>query len=208
MHKTRSQTPKLWAIPRKGTRFLVVSNHNQYKGISLLIVLRDMMGVGKTRKEIKRIILLEKVKVNGKLIKDEKFPLVLFDVLSLENKSYKLVIKNKKFALEETKDSEKISKVIGKKILGKDKTQINLNDGRNFLSKEKMSVGDSVVFNFKENKISKVIPLKENCEIIVISGSHIGEKGKIEKINEKTSEAETKLDEKKASLQLKRLMAI
>ncbi len=208
MHRTRNELSSLWPIPRKGTRFIVVASHNNEKGIPVLIVLREIMKAGKTKREVKRIISQEKVKINGKVIKDEKCPLMLFDVLELEEKKYKIVLKNKKFSLEETKAKEKVSKVIGKKILRDGKVQINLNDGRNFLSKEKISVGDSVVYNFVDKKVEKILPLKDNSDIIVIGGSHIGEEGKIEKINEEDSSAEVKLRKEKLNLDLERLMAI
>ncbi len=208
MHKTRNEISNLWPVARKGTRFVVTAIHNKGIGIPILIVLREIMKAGKTRSEVKRIICQEKVKINGKLIKDEKYPLVLFDILELEGKKYKVIIKNKKFSLEETKAEEKVSKVIGKKILKDGKVQINLNDGRNFLSKEKINTGDSVVYNFVDKKIENILSLKDNSNIIVIGGSHIGEEGKIEKINEKDSRAEVKLGKEKLNLDLAMLMAI
>lgn len=208
MHKTRNELSSLWPIPRKGTRFIVVASHNNENGIPVLIFLREVMRAGKTKSEVKRIISQEKVKINGKVIKDEKYPLVLFDVLELEGKKYKVIIKNKKFALEETKAKEKVSKVIGKKILRDGKVQVNLNDGRNFLSKEKIAVGDSVVYNFADKKVENILHLKDNSNVIVISGGHIGEEGKIEKINEKNSRAEVKLGKEKVNLEINSLMAI
>jgi len=208
MHKTRSEISRLWPIPRKGTKYLALASHNQNVGMPVLIVMRDLLKVGKTKKEVKRIILLEKVSVNGKKIKDEKFPLVLFDVLSVEGKSYKLVIKNRRYSLEETKELKKISKIIGKKIVPGEKAQINLNDGRNFLTTEKMKVGDSILFDFGKNKTDKVIEMKEGANVTVLDGSHIGEDGKIEKIDEKSKKAEVKLGKEKVNLDLKRLMAI
>jgi len=208
MHKTRSEISKLWPISRKGTKYLAVASHNQNAGMPVLIVMRDLLKVGKTKKEVKRIILLEKIKVNGKKINDEKFPLTLFDVLSVDEKSYKLVIKNKRYSLEETKEMKKISKIIGKKIIPGKKAQINLNDGRNFLTTEKISVGSSVLWDFGKNKIDKIIELKEGSSITVLDGSHMGEDGKIEKIDEKDKKAEVKLGKEKVNLDLKRLMAI
>jgi len=208
MHKTRSEISKLWPIPRKGTKYLVVASHNSDTGIPVLVIMRDLLKMGKTKKEVKRIILLEKVSVNGKKIKDEKFPLVLFDVLSVEDKSFKLVIKDRRFSIEETKELKKISKIAGKKIIAGKKLQINLNDGRNFLTTEKMAVGDSVLFDFGKNKVDKIIELKSGSNVLVISGSHIGEEGKIEKIDEESKKADVKLGKEKVNLDLKRLMAI
>lgn len=208
MHQTRNEVLKAWPIPRKGTRFVVVPEHNKKDGIPILIILRDILELAKTRTEVKRILRSEKIKVNGKVIKEEKFPLSLLDIISVENKSYKIILKNLKFELEETKEHAKISKIIDKKILGKGKVQINLGDGRNFISKDKLSVGDSVVFDFNEKKISKILPLKQGSSVIVISGSHRGEDGKIEKIDEEKKEAEVHLGKKKVNLKLNSLMAI
>ncbi|MBU3913465.1 MAG: hypothetical protein KKB21_03295 [Nanoarchaeota archaeon] len=206
MHRTRSEISKLWPIPRKGTKFLVVASHNQDSGIPVLVVLRDILKIGKTKREVKRVILLEKIKVNGKNIKDEKFPLGVFDVLGVGDKNYKLIIKDKKFSLEETKELKKISKVIGKSILKKHRVQINLSDGRNFLTSEKITTGDSVVFSFKENKVEKIIQMKEGANVLVISGSHIGEEGKIEKVA--INKADVKIGKGSVNLELERLMAI
>ena len=56
---------------------------------------------------------------------------------------------------------------------------MNLDDGGNILTKEKFSVGDSVLLNTKESKIVKVLPLREGANIEVILGKHAGEKGKL-----------------------------
>lgn len=184
MHLKRNESPGIWPIPRKGTKCLAVPNHYKMRAITALLALRDLLKVGKTAREIKNIIHEKKVKINGKVISDEKFPLMLFDTLSVGNKNYKLNIENKKFKLEETKENTKISKIIGRKILAGKKMQINLNDGRNFLAKEKMNIGDSVLV--QDGKIVKVIPLKIGAEVIVIGGSHLGEEGKVEKIDKRT----------------------
>lgn len=206
MHKKRSSMLRLWPVPRKGNVYLVTASHKQNSGIPVLVILREMLKIVKTRTEAKRIIHLEKVKVNNKLIKDEKYPLAFLDILSIGEKNYKLEIKNRKFSLEESRDFRKISKVIGKKILASGKTQVNLNDGRNFLANEKISTGDSVSFDFKDNKISKIIPMKEHSEIAVISGSHIGEKGKILKLL--GNKAEVEINKEKINLKTENLMAI
>jgi len=186
MHIKKSKMPKTWPVPRKckGKRFVAVPSHAASKGISLLFLLRDVLGIVRTRKEAKHMTYNGMVKVNNKIRKDENFPVQVFDVVSLEKAklNYRLEIVNKKFSLTEISDKEagkKVVKIAGKKILGKDKTQMNLDDGQNILTKEKFSVGDSVVLNTKEDKIEKVLPLKEGANIEVIRGKHAGEKGKL-----------------------------
>lgn len=207
MHLTRNEVPKTWPIARKGTKSIVVPSHNKKNGIPVLILLRDILKVGKIRKEVEKIVREGKIKVNGRVIKDDKFALVFWDILSVGEKNYKLVLENKKFKLQETKDKEKIIKIVGKKIMPKGAVQINLQDGRNILSKEKMDINDSLVINF-EGKIVKKIGLKENSRIVVISGSHIGEEGKIEKINEDKREATVLIKKEEVNLNLERVMAI
>ena len=187
VHLKRQKMSKTWPIVRKGTKFVARASHANKNSIPLLFVLRDILGIGKTRKEVKRIVLQGDVKINNKIKKDEVFPIQIFDVISLEKikKNYRLEIVNRKYELKEIDAKEagkKIVKIGGKKILGKDKVQMNLEDGGNFLTKEKFSVGDSVVLNTKEDKIEKVLSMKEGANIEVISGKHAGEKGKIKTI--------------------------
>ena len=113
------------------------------------------------------------VKVNNKIRKDENFPLQVFDCINLEKsgKNYMLEIKNRKFILKEVSSKEaetKIVKITGKKMLGKGKIQMNLDDGQNFLVKEKFSVGDSVILNTKENKIEKELTYQGEIKVSVI----------------------------------------
>ena len=158
MHLTRNEMPKTWPIERKGTKYLAVASHDKARAIPLVFVLRDMLKLVKTNKEAKYFVLNKNVSINNKIRVNEKFPIRVYDSISFEKtgKNYRLVIENKKLSLKEISEKEaekKIVKVIGKKVLEKGKIQINLDDGHNFLSKEKVSVGDSVLLNTKEMKI-------------------------------------------------------
>ncbi|MBI2628780.1 hypothetical protein HYW74_01720, partial [Candidatus Pacearchaeota archaeon] len=155
----------------------------------LLIIMREILGIVKTRKELKKILNEKKVKINGLAIKEDKTSLALFDVISIENlkKNYKLTFsKMGKFSLAEIKENEisgKICKVIGKKMLKGKKIQINFNDGRNLISRESANIGDSAIINFKEKKIEKILPVKEKSIVMVIKGKHLGEVGEIINVN-------------------------
>jgi len=189
MYIKRSKMPTAWPIPRKGRtkRYIAASTHSVKKGIPLLFVLRDILKIAKTRKEARHLVLAGDVKINNQIRKNEAFPIQVFDVINLEKakKNYRLEIVNKKFELKEISDKEagqKVIKISGKKILGKDKIQMNLEDGQNFVTKNKFAVGDSVILNTKDKKIEKVLELKEEANIEVISGKHAGEKGKLKAI--------------------------
>ena len=217
MHIKKSKMPTSWPVPRKGKgkRFVAVPSHATSKGISVLFLLRDVLKIVKTRKEARYMTLNGMVKVNNQVRKDENFPVQVLDTLNLEKAklNYRLEIINKKFNLVEisTKDAEsKIVKISGKKTIGTKTIQMNLDDGQNFITKEKFSVGDSVVLNTKEKKIVKILPLKEGAKVEIIAGKHAGEKGKLVGFEELTRgrNYQIKLEDKTVSLPYKTILVI
>jgi len=216
-HIKKTKMPKTWPVPRKGKgkRYVAVPSHATSKGISLLFLLRDVLKLAQTRKEVRHMTLNGMVMVNNKIRHDENFPVQVFDVLNLEKakKNYRLEIVNKKFSLLEISDKEagsKIVKIIGKKILSKDKVQMNLDDGQNFLSILKFSVGDSVILDTKKNVVSKVLELKEGAKVEVIVGKHAGEKGELVGFEElvRGQTYEIKLENGTVSLPYKTILVI
>ncbi|MBU2104879.1 MAG: hypothetical protein KKF67_03880 [Nanoarchaeota archaeon] len=213
-HLKRQQVPKRWPIPRKGTKFVVRPNFNPQRGIPILIVLRDMLKVCQNRKEVKRAIHEKKILVNSKEAKDEKNPLLIFDTITIipSNKSYRVGLsENGKYSMEEIKTEEagyKINKVGDKKVLKGKKVQINLKDGKNFLSEAKCNVGDSVLVNLKTKKIEKCFPLKEKAKILVVEGKHSGKKGIIEKLKPERKMAKINLGGKEINVLIKQIMVV
>lgn len=209
--------PTTWPIPRKGKRkrFVAVPSHATSKGISLLFLLRDVLKIAKTKKEARHMTLNGMVKVNNKTRKDVNFPVQVFDTVNLEkaNLNYRLEIVHKKFSLVKisAKDAEnKVIKIVGKKTLGIKKVQMNLDDGQNMITKEKFSVGDSIVLNTKEDKIEKILPLKEGANVEIITGKHAGEKGKLSGFKELVRGRDyiIKLEDKTVSLPYKTILVI
>lgn len=209
MHLTRNEIPVKWRVQKKGTKYVVTTRYCKDKSIPVLVALRDMLKLGQDRREVEKILDMSKIKINGKIIKESRYPVTIFDILNIGDKNYRMIIQNKKFSLEEVSGkeaNEKIAKVIGKKVLKKKIIQINLADGRNYQTKEKAKVGDSVIINFKENKISETLPMKDGMKAMFLNGSRIGKVGEIEKINGK--EAIIILDKEKINAKLINLMAV
>lgn len=216
-HLKRQSIPKSWPVHRKGSTFVVKPNSNVEKGIPMLVVLRDLMKIAQNRKEVKNALHNKNILLNGKFVKEDKNSAMLFDVISdvPAKKNYKITMnENGKFRAEEIKESEagmKISKIINKKSLKNKKVQLNLYDGRNFVSDLKCNVGDSVVVNFKNKKAEKCLPLQEKASVIVFAGKHAGRTGEIEKINLERRMASVKSpgsDGTKINVLLKQLMVI
>jgi small subunit ribosomal protein S4e len=213
-HLKRHAVSKTWPVKRKGTAFVVKSNLGYSSSLPILIILRDLLKVAQNRKEVKKMIHMKNVLLNGKEVRDEKQGAVLFDVITLvpSKENYQLtVLKNEKLNIKEIKENEaktKIAKIINKKMLNGKRIQLNLSDGRNFLSNIKCKVNDSLLINLKDKKVEKCLPLEDNSKVIVFAGKHSGEKGKIEKINKERKIAEVNTGEEKINVLIKQIMVI
>lgn len=173
-------------VARTGTKYMAVPSHNQRDSMSLIMVMRDVLKLVKTKKELKKILNEKKVAVNGKIVKEINYPVTLFDSIAIPSvkKFYKVNLKNKYevMPVDEKATTTRIYEVIGKKLLAGKKVQLNLSQGRNMVSAEKINVGDYAIVDLAKNKITKVISLDKGVEVIVIAGKHSGEEGKIKEI--------------------------
>ncbi len=214
MHLKRRKVPENWPIKKKGTKYIARPKAGLKKAVPILIILRDMLGLAQNRKEVKRAIHKKNILVNGRKARDEKNILMLFDTLSIVpmKKHFRLNIDERgKFKLEEINEKEyqnKISKILSKKTLKGRKTQLNLSDGRNFVSNVKCNVNDSVLVNLKDKKIEKCIPLKEKSDVLVFSGKHAGKQGSVNKIKKELKMAEIKFKEESVNVLIKQLIVI
>ncbi len=213
-HLKRQKVPKNWPVARKGTAYVIKPYSNLEKGVPLLIVLREMLNIAQNRKEVKKAIHEKNILINNKPASDEKNSLQLFDKLTLvpSKKCYKVnLAENGKFVMEEIKENEtnqKIAKIIDKKTLKGKKTQINLSDGRNFISDVKCNVGDSASINFKDKKIEKCLSLKENAKVIVFAGKHSGKRGTILKLKDERKMSSLEAKGEKINVLIKQIMVI
>jgi small subunit ribosomal protein S4e len=214
MHLKRNSIGTFWAIPKKGNKYIARASHNQKEAIPLVVALRDIMKILKTRKELRSLLNQKSILINHRIVREENFPLALFDVLTLSglNKHYKVGLsKNKKFVFSEISGKEaetKIYKIIGRKILKNKKIQINLGQGKNIISNEKADMGDSIILSFKDNKIVKIIKMEKNKTAFVIKGKHAGSSGKINEILERGGKqiAKISLDEERINVWTKNII--
>lgn len=210
-HKKINLKPTTWPIPSKGRTFIVTHSS---KGIPILVLMRDILKLVRTRKELKKIIHERNILICGKEVHDEKKNIELMDTITLKplKKNYRLHFDEKgKFVLKEINEKEsfeKISKIVDKKILKGKKIQLNLSDGRNYLTNSKFAVNDSVIIDLKGNKIEKSIPFKSGSKALVIGGKHTGKTGNIVKIENKLKMAEIKTQQGEFNVLIKQLMAI
>lgn len=189
MYLKRKAMPRTWPIPRKGSTYVVKASE---KTIPLIIVLRDILGFVKTKKEARNLMNASEVIVDTRPRKEINYAISLFSVVSLPKikKFYRIELNKDKLAVNEIKENEsgfKVCKIIGKKTLKNGLQQINLIDGRNILSKEKLKINDSVLISLKDNKIIKSLPTEKGANVIIVCGKNMGSTGKITEVGEKIS---------------------
>jgi small subunit ribosomal protein S4e len=213
-HMKRQAMPKNWPMPRKGKKFVVRPTHSSEKGLPILIILRDVLGVAKTRKEVKKAIHERNLLINGRPVRNEKNSALLFDVITIvpSKKDYRVELtENGKFKISEIKSSEaktKIAKIVDKKTIKGKKIQLNLSDGSNTLYDKKCSTGESVVIDLKTRKVEKTLPLKVKSKVLVYAGKHAGKQGDVEAIDEKNKMVVVNHDKKKLNILIKQTMVL
>ena len=191
-HFKRFKAPKSWPIHPKEDKWTVKpapGPHAIEESLSLLIVIRDILGLADNSREAKRIINTGKVLVDGRVRKDYKFPVGFMDVIQIPKtgESYR-ILPDKKGRLithpisEENVDF-KLCKIRNKTTIKEGKTQLNLHDGRNLIVDDSFSVGDILHLKVPDQEINDTFKFEEGAMVLVTGGKHIGEIGSITEIN-------------------------
>lgn len=191
-HLKRYFAPKAWKIKRKGINFVTKPSPGTHKinmALPLNVILRDILNYANSNREVKYILEKRHIEVDGIGRKDSRFPVGLFDVLSLnDTKEYFRVILDKQGKIDLIKIGReekelKLCKIIGKNLI-KGVIQLNLYDGKNILVKGKdYKRGDVILITLgKKNEIKEKISLDKGVLIYLTGGKHIGQTGKIQDI--------------------------
>lgn len=190
-HLKRLAAHRNWDLLRKAGKFTARPNsgaHASEEACTLVYVVRDALGLAKTRKEVRDIIFNAGIEVDGRARKDHKFNVGLMDVIGFPStKKYYRIVFNKqgKLAVIEIKDTEakqKISRVSGKSQKA-GKTILHLRDGRTVIGADAaIKVGDSVLLEVPDQKIVEHLPFGKGSSIVLVGGKHIGSIGTVEKV--------------------------
>ena len=197
----RNPAPKFWPIHRKEFTWVVKPSsgpHSLENSLSLTLVLRDILGVAKTKKEAGMILAQGKLAVDGITRKRADFPVGLMDVITLSeiNEYFRVMPSSKGLVLSKIDKKEsafKLARVENKKTV-KEGVQIALHDGSNILikvadPKNPVEVSydtfDVLKIGLPEKEVTSKISTKIGNLAIITGGKNIGKKGKIVEI-EKT----------------------
>ncbi len=199
-HQKRVSAPSTWPIYKKGSTFVPKISpgpHSKEYGMPLMVLLRDVLNVGQTRKEIKEIVSTQQVLVDGRARSNDRFPVGHMDIVELPASKafYRIQLheSDKLIPVEIPKKEKgaKVCKVVGKRNVRGGKTQISLHDGRNIL----LEAGDDRIAQIKgmssikikvpTQEIVDIFPLEEDARAMVTEGRHRGRVGKIEAIRQR-----------------------
>ncbi|MCK5547765.1 MAG: 30S ribosomal protein S4e [Thermoplasmata archaeon] len=190
-HLKRLVMPRSWALPKKTHTWVVKPSpgaHAIEKSLPLLVILRDILGYCKNKKEGMSIISRREIKVDGKVVTNEKFPVGPMDVVSIPKikENFRVLLdKNGKLRLVSIKEKDaewKLARIENKTTIAGSKVQLNMHDGRNILlKKSKYRTGDVLKIEVPAQKIIDAYSLEKGNTAFLIGGKHVGELGLIEK---------------------------
>jgi len=201
-HLKSIAAPKTWFINRKKNVFVIRPNpgaHSLDLGLPLGVIIRDQLKLVLTTSEVKKMLRINEVLVDGRRRMDIHFIVGLFDTISIPSlgQYYRVQLDRKgRLVLVEITAAEsktKLCKVVGKTVLPKGKIQLNLHDGKNIITEIKAGIGDTLLMELPKLKVQKVLYLKPGAAVFLTQGKHIGNPGVLTEI--KGREAKYAVDE-------------
>ncbi|UCH01356.1 MAG: 30S ribosomal protein S4e, partial [Candidatus Bathyarchaeota archaeon] len=132
-HLKRMPAPKTWPISRKRLKWIVKPTpgpHAIKHSFPLLLMIRDMLAIAKTRKEAQIILSEGNIKVDGIIRRKDDYPIGLMDVIEISkiNKAFRLLPVPKKGLILHPINGEekeyKLCKILNKNIVKKGHLQL------------------------------------------------------------------------------------
>ncbi|MGC8601343.1 MAG: S4 domain-containing protein [Thermoprotei archaeon] len=205
-HMKISRIPSSWPRGGKSVRFLTKPRpgpHSTEYSLPLVMLVRDVFGLASTAREAKISIISGKVSVNGKIRREEKFPVGPFDIISVESYGSYCILPRKGIGLYPVPYTGPRYLRVERKIVHAGKYQLGFHDGSNILIPKDnpfsgVKVGSTLIFEAQgDNWVPKEeLPLKEGCLVVVVGGKNEGVMGTVsfvaeDQVNISTSQGQT-----------------
>ncbi|RME31734.1 hypothetical protein D6789_01805 [Candidatus Woesearchaeota archaeon] len=196
-HLKRLTAPRTWPIAPKTTKFVTRPQpgaHAFRNGVPMSILLRDMLGLARTTREVKYILRTQEVLVNGRRVRRPDVLVGLMDVVTFPSTktSYRILINEleKLYALPITGKEATCtpSKVISKRLLPGGKMQLGFHNSRTLIVEkeaEKVHVGDTMLFTAQG---VNHLPLEKGAAVLLTAGSHVGKCGSLKSLSTNIAE--------------------
>ena len=134
-------------------------------------------------REAERLIKTNEILVDGRVVKDPKFPVGFMDVLSIPKVDEHYLITYDKYGRIQLQKIDaqkfKLCRIERKFVEKKGKKMIGLHDGRTQAADKDYKTGDVVKMAVPEQKILDHFEFKKGNTAYVIKGKHAGKTGKI-----------------------------
>jgi len=182
-HIKRLSASPLVPIHKKAHRYLKkpkAGRHPASASMSLLVLLRDLLGVARDRREAQLILNSKAVSIDGVFITELAFPVGLMDLVSVGKKHYRVIVDKHRFTaalISADAAKSKYCRVTGKKIIRGGKVQLAFHDGRTQLfekEEDNFRLGDTVKLAVPKQKIESFIKLEQGAKCFVYAGKHKG----------------------------------
>jgi small subunit ribosomal protein S4e len=196
----REPAPAFWPIKRKQRTWAPRTRpgpHPRERSLPLVTIVRDILGYAKTASEAIHIINTGKVKIDGIVRRDHRFPIGLMDVLQIQGADniFRILPEPNRGLTPKPIDQKeaafKLCKIVGKKTVEGGKTQLSLHDGRNLIvqtreprqkTEGEFLVGGAVQLGLPDQKIIRSVAFQPGALGLVIDGRNQGQSGKITSI--------------------------
>jgi len=191
----RLAAPRSWDISRKSNRFVFKPSpgpHPISSAYPLGVVVRDLDSMANLSRELKMMMKSGKVKVDGTERRTPRFPVGLFNVVSvpLEGVDYRLVPSPKGLALAKVGADEAKTKLCSVNTKTKVKgghIQYGFHDGRSVVDDSlKLSPGDAVLMEVPSQKVLGQAKLAKGSLGLILTGERAGQLGKIAEVKKGT----------------------
>ena len=187
-HLKRLVAPRSWSIARKERTWTtkpMPGKHSLEGAIPISTILRDYLNVCDNNREAKIIINDGAVMIDQRVVRKPKTAVGLMDIISIP-----LMKMHMRTMLDDhgriqfvpikaTEAKWKLLRIEGKTTVKRGKTQLNLHDGTNILSEEKVKTGDVIQVSLPSFKIKKVLEFKKGAQTLITGGAHVGSISKI-----------------------------
>lgn len=176
-------------VSRKTAKYLAKPSpgrHNLERSVALYVILRDKFGFAANANEARKSIKGGNVQINGRAVKDDKYPVGFGDVITLvqSKEVYSVTIGRygdiKLDRIEGKEQHARTLKVIGKYLSRGSKIMLRLYDGSATPGAKEVKVNDSVVMS--SGKIKSVLKFEPGAKCLVVKGAHASETGVIKEI--------------------------
>ncbi|MBI3859956.1 MAG: hypothetical protein HY296_06960 [Thaumarchaeota archaeon] len=191
----RVAAPRTWDISRKSDRFIykpLPGPHPIVASYPLGVVVRDLVGMAETGRELRLVMKTGKVLVDGTPRASPSFPVGLFNVVSIpvEGASFRLIPTPKGLSplkVEGDEGGKKLCSVHTKTKIRGGHFQYGLHDGRSLLDDAlDLAPGDAVLLEVPSQKVLAKVKLQKGSVGLVLSGDRAGQTGKIRDVKKGT----------------------